>query len=223
MKYYIQDIDEGGYFLIEGKGHTDKKEEAHEYSSDAANWMLDFYGSHYVQLIPVENLQLKKILIIGDAQHGKDAFADMICKEYGYSKESSSMASLKIFLRKILETKYNLSYGSIEEAFEDRKNHRTKWFEEISLYNKDDKTRLAKEILKTNNIYVGMRCEQEIEQCKKDGVFDIVIGLVDYRKPSEPKASNSIDIFKNANIIVCNNGTLEDLEKTVVELKSILI
>jgi len=146
----------------------------------------------------------------------------MICEEYGYKKESSSMAALRIFLFDILKTKYNLPYGSKEEAFEDRINHRDKWFDEITLYNKDDRTRLAKDILKTNNIYVGMRSDLEVNQCKEENTFDVIIGLINYRIGDEDKSSNTLNLFKGCDIIVCNNGTLEDLKQKVIDLKSIL-
>ena len=34
------------------------------------------------------------------------------------------------------------------ECFEDRVNHRSEWFDLITNYNKEDRTRLTKEILK---------------------------------------------------------------------------
>ena len=223
MKYIIYDKKTKEYFKARFEGGTKNKSEAYGYTEDEAIVILKDNGDSRVDIIRATSKEPKNILIIGDARHGKDAFSDIICEEYGYKAISSSMAALNIFLLDTLKEKHNLSYGSKEEAFEDRKNHRKIWFDEISLYNKGDKTRLAKEILKTNNIYTGMRCGVEVSTCKKDGVFDLIIGVINYRVGSESKNSNTVDIFKNSDIIVCNNGTLEDLKQKAIDLKSLLI
>ena len=156
------------------------------------------------------------ILILGDARHGKDTLADMICEEWGLTQESSSKAALRIFLYKKLYDKYGLLYGTTEQAFNDRINHRDKWFNEICEYNRDDKTRLVKEILKISDIYVGLRSDVEVEQAIKENLFDMIIGIYDYRKPRESKDSNTADVFKYSDFVFMNNGTLKDLKDKVL-------
>lgn len=157
----------------------------------------------------------KKVLIIGSKRHGKDCLAEMIKKQYGLKHLSSSVAALKIFLFDVLRDKYNLHYNSMEEAYEDRVNHRDKWYSEICEYNKDNPIKLTLEILKEADIYVGLRDYKEIEKAIDEGIFDLIIGIHDYRKPFEDKSSNTIDIFKYSDIIITNNGNLSDLRKKV--------
>lgn len=80
----------------------------------------------------------KKLLILGHARHGKDTVADIIAEITGFTHISSSRRLLSVFLMDVLREKYGLEYESEEEAFEDRVNHRDKWFNEISEYNKED-------------------------------------------------------------------------------------
>lgn len=159
-----------------------------------------------------------KILILGDAQHGKDTLADLIFAEHKLLCESSSMAALRIFLFDTLRLKYGLVYDSLEDAYEDRVNHRSKWFDEIKEYNREDKTRLAREILETSDIYIGMRSIDELKQAKKEGLFDLYLGVFDYRKPREDSSSNTIDVFEHSDIVLMNNTTIEDLYDRMLKI-----
>jgi dephospho-CoA kinase len=158
----------------------------------------------------------KKILIIGHARHGKDTVAEFMRDLYGFKFESSSAAAARIFLFEALKHKYN--YQSYGECFEDRINHRAEWYQLICEYNKNDRARLAKDILKDGDIYVGMRDDSEIEVCKYQGVFDFIIGVYDPRKPLESADSFNIDLFKYSDIIIENSGSLSDLSDLVRSL-----
>jgi hypothetical protein len=157
------------------------------------------------------------ILILGHARHGKDTVAEMMA-HHGLTFKGSSEAALEIFLFDVLNDKYGLGYKTREEAFEDRVNHRSKWYAEICDYNSEDQTRLAREIMETSDIYVGLRAASEIEACMANEVFDLIIGVHDYRKPLEPKSSNDADPFKYADFIIPNSGDLRDLKMKVDQL-----
>jgi len=154
-----------------------------------------------------------KILLVGHKRNGKDTVAQMITDEIGLKFQGSSMAAAKIFIYDELKEKYN--YKSFEECFEDRMNHRAEWHDLICDYNIDDKSRLAKEILKDSDIYVGMRSNAELEECQRQGIFDLIIGVYDPRKEEEPKDSFDIDIWKWCDFIIMNNSDLETLQKRV--------
>ena len=96
-----------------------------------------------------------KILLLGTAQSGKDTMAEILHEEFGLSYKSSSMAAVEIFIFNVLKYKYQ--YKTMVECFEDRVNHRSEWFDLITNYNKEDRTRLTKEILKISDCYVGLR------------------------------------------------------------------
>jgi dephospho-CoA kinase len=161
-----------------------------------------------------------KFLILGSARHGKDSFAEIMNEVYGLKFKSSSQAAADIFLYDTLKDKYG--YETPEECFEDRVNHRAEWKELICDYNKDDRARLAKDILKDSDCYVGMRDRDEINECMCQGLFDIIIWVdASERLPQEPASSFNID-KTCADIIVENNGTYEEFREKVIRLGKIL-
>ena len=163
---------------------------------------------------------MKRILIIGHGRHGKDTVAEFLNEWYGYTFESSSMAAAKIFIYDELKTKYG--YQSFEECYEDRSNRRAEWHDLICEYNREDKARLAKKILIASDMYVGMRSDEECEECLRQGLFDLVIGVFDPRKPLEPKDSFNINIWDRSDIIIPNNQGLEELRNRIVKLEPLL-
>ena len=149
-----------------------------------------------------------KILILGNARHGKDTLAELFNEHFGLTFMSSSQASADFFLYNQLKDKYG--YTTSEECFEDRVNHRQEWYEAICDYNKDNRARLAQDILSRSNCYVGMRDKEEFKECVKRKLFDIIIWVdASKRLPLEPGTSFNIDM-SDADIIVENNGTFEE-------------
>ena len=161
-----------------------------------------------------------KLLVIGHMRHGKDTVAEMIEEHTGMSFKSSSEMAAEIFIYDELKGKYG--YSSFLECFEDRMNHRAEWHDLIKNYNNPDKAKLAKEILRHNDMYVGMRSQAEIDKCIEDGVFDMIIGVFDPEKPLEPKDSFDIDLFTSSDIII-PTGDLETVRGKVKKLCDYLL
>jgi len=161
-----------------------------------------------------------KLLILGHARHGKDTFAELLNEEFGLSFKSSSQAAADIFLYDKLKDQYG--YDSSEECFEDRVNHRQEWYESICDYNKDDRARLAKSILKISDCYVGMRDDEEVKECMNQELFDLIIWVdASDRLPLEPETSFNIN--KNcADIIITNNTTLDEFKARTSRFGGIL-
>ena len=156
----------------------------------------------------------KKLLIIGAARWGKDSMAEILRDEFGMTFESSSQSASDIFLYDLLKEKYG--YETSEECFEDRHNHRQEWYEAICEYNKDDKARLAKGIMERTNCYVGMRDRDEIKECIKQELFDLIVWVdASDRLPEEPATSFNID-KGCADIIIENNGTYEEFYEKIL-------
>jgi hypothetical protein len=163
-----------------------------------------------------KNKKTLKLLILGAARWGKDTMAEILYEEFNYTFESSSQSAANIFLYDLLKEKYG--YKTPEECFEDRVNHRKEWFEAICEYNKDDKARLAKGILERSDCYVGMRDREEIEECLKQEIFDLII-WVDASERLPPEDSSSFNIDKScADIILENNFDLNSFRQKVIKL-----
>lgn len=162
-----------------------------------------------------------KILIIGHARHGKDTTAEFINKHFGLTFRSSSLAASEIFIYKVLKEKYN--YATPNECFEDRVNHRKEWYDLIVNYNKNNKSQLASEILKTSDIYVGMREYTEINSCRNDNLFDLVVGVYNPYLPEEAVDSFNINIWKESDFIIPNVGTKKELEQKIITIFSKLL
>ncbi|AGO47415.1 hypothetical protein Phi19:3_gp011 [Cellulophaga phage phi19:3] len=158
------------------------------------------------------------ILILGDARHGKDELAKFITNQTGLKNDSSSRVALRVFLRDILSRKYGLFYDNLEDAFNDRVNHREIWYNEICRYNSLDKLRLVRDVLSVANIYVGLRSALEVQEAKESKVFDHIIGVYNWRVKRESKESNTADLFRYSDFIITNNGTLSDLENKVTNI-----
>jgi dephospho-CoA kinase len=161
-----------------------------------------------------------KLLVVGNARHGKDTFAEILSQQFGMTFESSSQAASNIFIYDLLKEKYD--YKTPEDCFEDRFNHRQEWYEAICDYNKSDKSKLAKGILERADCYVGMRDCVEIEECLRQNLFDIVI-WVDASKRLPMEDASSFNIDKScADIVVENNDTLNDFFEKVMRIGKLI-
>lgn len=163
---------------------------------------------------------MKKLLIIGHARHGKDTVAEIIFSHFGYTFKASSVAASEIFLYEKLKDKYG--YKTPEECFIDRINHRTEWHDLICEFNLVDKSALAKRIMHNSDIYVGMRSDEEVQECKKHGIFDIIIGVFNPNKELESRNSFNINIWETADFVIPNALGIKELESRVLKFRQIL-
>jgi len=160
------------------------------------------------------------ILLLGGARSGKDTMAEILNQEFGLSYTSSSQAAADIFIYDELKDKYG--YKSPEECFEDRVNHRAEWYNMICDYNKNDRARLAKDILNKSDAYIGMRDREEIEECVRQGLFDLII-WVDASKRVSPEDKSSFNIDMScADIIIENNSDFDTFKKKVINFGKFL-
>ena len=164
---------------------------------------------------------LPKLLVISSARWGKDTFGEILNEEFGYTYESSSQSASRIFLYDLLKDRYG--YRTPEECFEDRVNHRQEWYEAICEYNKDDKAKLAKEIMKNSSMYIGMRDRTEIDECLRQNIFDLIVWIdSSERLPEEDISSFNID-KSCADVIIDNNSDLETFRKKVIRFGNIFL
>lgn len=156
-----------------------------------------------------------KLFICGHARHGKDTFAEFLTAALpGMSFASSSLFVGEKAVFPALKDKYG--YRSVRECYLDRAAHRAEWKELISEYNREDKARLARELFKDYDIYVGIRCREELTaaRCLADLVFWVDRS---YILPPESGRSNSVT-RDDADVIIDNNGTLRQLEQKAIRI-----
>jgi hypothetical protein len=154
----------------------------------------------------------KKILILGHGRHGKDALAEIIRDKYGFTFVSSSRWANGSAVYPELKEKYG--YKTLEECFNDRHNHREEWRELITKYNSPDKSRLTREIIKENDIYVGMRCNIEYETIKH--LFDLVLWV---ERPGTPEEESMLIKFNPVEMELIKND--DDLYWLFVQIQSL--
>lgn len=157
-----------------------------------------------------------RVMTLGHSRCGKDTLAEILQDKLGLTFCSSSLFAARLFIYDAL--KQSIGYSSFEECYEDRHNHRATWHELICSYNAKDPARLAREIFKENDIYVGIRSNVEFEEAKREGLFDLAIWVdASGRVPDEGKESFNID-KSQADFVIDNNGDEEELRARMAKL-----
>lgn len=154
-----------------------------------------------------------KILILGHGRHGKDTVAEILHDRIGLEYSSSSWACADLFIFNAL--KDILNYDNVNECFKDRRNYRELWYELVRAYNWKDKSRLAKNIIKRNDAYIGMRDDEEYESSKR--FFDVILWVEASKrvKKKDPTMKIEKDDYM---IIIDNNKGLPHLNKQINDL-----
>lgn len=160
----------------------------------------------------------KKILVIGYGRGGKDTLAEYLRDNYDYKFTSSSYYACKKFIYNKVKT--TMAYSSIEECFEDRHKYRDLWFSLISAYNTPDKSLLARSMIEDGyDMYVGMRCIEELRECLSREIFDYIIWVDGVERTGYVENSSSCTITSDlADFTITNNSTLEDFYENIDKL-----
>ena len=153
---------------------------------------------------------------------GKDHLAKRLNEELGLTFESSSYFAAKHFIFDLL--KEEKCYSTLEECFEDRHSEgmRKVWHDAICDFNKNDLTSLATAIFKQHDIYVGLRCKNELEAAKNKW-DDLICIWVDSSKRIEPENSDSCTVTEDmCDLTITNNGSVKEYDKKIDLLINIL-
>lgn len=161
---------------------------------------------------PPANREGPKLLVIGDGEAGKDEFARLLHAEAGLTSLSSSEVAGDYVYR----TQFRAWYPHARACWLDRRRHRETWKAAIEDYTRDDPARLAREIVESADVYVGMRSRREFEAARE--LFDAVV-WIDRDVPRDSSNDLSRD---DADVVVENNGTLDDLAERVRRIANLL-
>lgn len=183
---------------------------------------------------PVE-MPKPKIVVLGDARHGKDTVCEMLERLYGLKYTSSSLFCAERVVLPAVQAAWDHwdkfghctlgtvkpalgPYASAQECFEDRGNHRAFWYETIKDFNRPDATRLARAIFEEHDVYCGIRAPSEFNAVFNAGLPDLVI-WVDRSEHVERESRSSCGVEPwMAHYVIDNNGSFEDLERNVRSL-----
>ena len=174
-----------------------------------------------------------KIILVGHGRHGKDTVAEKLRDQFGLKFVSSSLfCAEKVMMPAFDKHRKQLfggmvtghAYPDAETCYNDRHNysqyygdHRTFWFNAIKEYCTPDKARLAREIFAEHDIYVGIRDRRELWAAQLiPNTITVWVDASD-RLPPEQASSMNIEPWM-ANVVLDNNGTLEDLDCGVKNL-----
>jgi hypothetical protein len=161
-----------------------------------------------------------KFHIMGHGGHGKDTASSIFAYLRGCSWVSSSMYASEIIVHPVLGLKYG--YQSVEECYNDRRNHREEWYDLIKAYGEGDPARFSRKLFKHYDIYCGIRNREEFLAGKKEDLFDLAI-WIDASERLPPEDESSCTITKaDADIIIDNNGDQTDLARRLFRLVNIV-
>ena len=155
-----------------------------------------------------------KLFILGNSRCGKDTASEILAKNFGFKHISSSLFVCEKAVLPTLSARYG--YKSVQEAFDDKDGHRDEWFDLISEYNRLDPSRLSRELFEKYDIYCGLRSNIELSASRH--LADIVIWIDATKRIGISEQSSSITVTRDmADIIIENNGTLEEFEKKIIK------
>lgn len=158
-----------------------------------------------------------KLFICGYGRHGKDTAANFLHARFGMNFVSSSLYCAEHVARPHLSVNYGIDYPTVEACFEDRHEHREKWHKAIAEYNKEDLTRLSREIFHQHDIYVGIRSREEFLASRE--LADLSIWIYDPRKPNEGSESCTVN-ESDCDFTIKNAGTFDDLHRKLNKIFS---
>ncbi len=159
-----------------------------------------------------------KLLVIGHGRHGKDTVCEMLT-EYGFRFTSSSYFCAERVMLPYFRSR-GIMYEDAQQCFDDRHTdcNRAVWYDQIRAFNDPDETKLARAILEENDVYCGMRSADELVACIKADVFDAII-WVDRSEHEPPEDASSCTVTRSmADLVLDNNGDLDDLRRNLETL-----
>jgi hypothetical protein len=166
-----------------------------------------------------------KILVLGHARHGKDAFVEIMLNNFANKNlqfKSASIVAAELFIFDSMKEK--LGYVTVEDCYNDRVNHRPTWHQLINNYNalakETEEPSLTEQLMEVSDFYVGMRdCNDYFDSID---LFDICVWIdASERLPVESIKSNKL-LKSYADIIIENNNTLEEFEQKVVKFGNLI-
>lgn len=152
-----------------------------------------------------------KLNINGYAQHGKDTVADLLTEHYQLQKASAS----HLIAQAIMDENVLGPYQSLEECYEDRKNHRETWYQFVHHKRINNPSWMIQETMENGDMYVGIR--STAEYLNNVYQFDATIWVDASRRgvPKEDSDSCELGPEINHDFYIDNGGSLDQTMKQI--------
>lgn len=169
----------------------------------------------------VGGIQARGIHVTGHSEHGKGTVCKYLNELKGITYASSSWVACEEYVYHRMKT-IGLGYRSIEQCYNDRRNHKELWYEFINEWTSNNDQILGRLIAENYDIYDGIRHKDEFEALKAMGLYHTTI-WVDASERVPPQDTNSMTVTReDADIIIHNNGSLNDLYNTCKDLADLI-
>lgn len=160
--------------------------------------------------------QATKVIILGHGQHGKDAAAVHLVEASGLEYLNASLWFAQHHMMKQFP---GGSYKNADQCYEDRKNHRALWYDEIARYTRYEPARLILDIFEISDVYCGVRRKAEFLAAvpSTDAIFWVDASK---RLPLEDPSSMELrmddpEVMQHVHSVIDNNGPEANLRGNV--------
>ncbi len=161
------------------------------------------------------------VILMGYGDCGKGTACKFLMNELGVSSISSSFLACKLFMFEKLKDQFG--YKTEQECYDDRRNYRAIWYNEIRAFNDEDLCALGKILFANYTIYDGIRNKEEFYALKEQGLFDLAI-WIDSSERIENESADSMSLSKeDADIVLLNNGTEKEFLERILRLFKLII
>ena len=158
------------------------------------------------------------IAICGPGESGKDEASRWLAENtiLLYKKSTSQAAAEVVFERWGKD-----HYYTVQECWNDRRNHRQTWQDTILAYNAEDPEhiRLYREMQHTHDIFNGIRTKADLEACRRHGLIHLAIWI---RRDAVPNTDPMIVTEQDCDITIVNNGSLDEFHRKLAALAQYL-
>lgn len=151
------------------------------------------------------------LAIVGHGRAGKDTAAEFLRDHTNLRfKGGCSYTGCQYVAEKL-----GLSW---HEAWRTRHERRMEWYRLLNEYREGDPSRLVRDCMEHSDIVCGVRDCMEMQACKKEGLFDLVV-WIDRPVPIDPTVTFTIE---DADVIVRNYSGFEDFYERLKRFSKIL-
>lgn len=164
-----------------------------------------------------------KLAIVGPGCCGKDTCAEYLAKHTGlrYTHGISRQAAPYVY-RHLLTMGF--TYKNVEECYDDRANHRTKWADAIDVLQAHDPAAITRELLVEQDIVTGVRRGREHQTLVDEGIVDCWIWIdrvhnddgSDIHDPTQGFGANDCDI------VILNHWGLDEYRQKLKALAALI-